>query len=48
MGKYLRKQRKRLSARRMTHSAILKNLPTGSNPEGYRAPGSMRRKKGKW
>ena len=40
-GKLAKKQA-RLSARRIDHSLTLKSLPSGTNPMGFRTPGSMK------
>lgn len=46
MGKILRKRQKKLNERKIAHSNLLKRLPHGVNPEAFKQPGSMNRKKG--
>lgn len=43
MAKSLRKVQAKLNARRNSHAATLKSLPSGTNPASYRQPGSMKR-----
>lgn len=47
MGKILRKARERLASRRLAHAALIKALPTNVNRAAFKAPGSMRKHKGK-
>lgn len=46
MAKILRKTREKLNARRNSHAATLRSLPSTVNPAAFRQPGSMKRSKG--
>lgn len=46
MGKILRKARARLAARRLAHATTL-NSVAPKDRNAYKAPGSMRKKKGR-